>query len=100
VIATVGRAPWQQRPEAYSSSSNVNLCQPSWEILGFILLELVLLAGSRDSLRKYYLRVERLLGTLEAPERSVNHDERFSQGEENEREGCHKETGTGEASTN
>jgi hypothetical protein len=65
----------------YSSSSNANLCQPSWPALGFILLELVLLAGSRDALRKYYLRVERLLETLKAPERSLDHDQQFSSGE-------------------
>ena len=36
-----------------------NLCQANWSTLGFILLELVFLAGSRDALRKYYsLRVE------------------------------------------
>ena len=58
----------------YSSSNNANLCQPGWERLGFILLELVLLAGSRDALRKYYMRVERLLETSEAPERSLDHD--------------------------
>ena len=70
----------------YSSSNYVNFCQPDWRISGFVLLEIVLLAGSRDSLRKYYLRVERLLGNLEAPERSANHDQRFSSGEENDGE--------------
>ena len=58
----------------YSSLNNANLCQPSWPTLGFILLELVFLAGSRDALRKYYSRVERLLETPEAPERSLDHD--------------------------
>jgi len=47
--------------------------------LGFILLETTMFAGSRDSLKKYYSRVERLLGTLEPSERSVSHDQRFSQ---------------------
>ena len=54
-----------------------NFCQANWSTVGFILLGSVFLAGSRDALQKYYSRVERLLGTPEAPERSVNHDKRF-----------------------
>jgi hypothetical protein len=82
---------------AHFAPNNINLCQPSWPTLGFILLELVLLAGSRDSLRKYYQRVERLLGTLEAQERSVNHDQRFSPGEENKGKYLREETRAVEA---
>ena len=59
--------------------SHHNQCQLDWSTLGFILLETTMFAGSRDSLKKYYSRVERLLGTLEPSERSVSHDQRFSQ---------------------
>lgn len=48
---------------AHALSESTSLCQPSLQELGFILLEFILLAGSRDSLRKYYDRAERLLGT-------------------------------------
>ena len=44
-----------------------NLCQIGWPALGFLFLELVFLAGSRDTLRKYYARAERLLGTTCSP---------------------------------
>jgi hypothetical protein len=81
------------------SRHSINLCQPSWPTLGFILLELVLLAGSRDSLRKYYSRVERLLETPEAPERSLDHDQRISQGEGNEGEARSQETGDAKGTT-
>jgi hypothetical protein len=37
-----------------------------WAIVGLVLLEAVLLAGSRDALVKYYRRAERLLGTVES----------------------------------
>ena len=57
---------------AHFARHSINLCQPSWPTLGFILLELVLLAGSRDALRKYYMRVERLLGNQLTLERSAN----------------------------
>jgi len=80
---------------AHFSRHSLNLCQPGWLALGFILLELVLLAGSRDSLRKYYQRVERLLGHLEAPEGSANHDQRFSSREGNEEQGRREEVGVG-----
>jgi len=39
-----------------------NLCQIGLPAVGVIVLELVFLAGSRDTLRKYYARAERLLG--------------------------------------
>ena len=84
---------------AHSSRHGINFCQPSWPTLGFILLELVLLAGSRDSIRKYYSRVERLLETPEAPERSLDHDQRFSQGEGNAGETSSKETGDAKGTT-
>ena len=84
---------------AHFSRHSINLCQPSWPTFGFILLELVLLAGSRDSLRKYYSRVERLLETPEAPERSLDHDQRFSQGKGNAGETGGKETGDAEGTT-
>ncbi len=74
------------------ASTNISLCQPSWPTVGFILLEIVLLAGSRDALRKYYQRVERLLETPEAPKRSDDHDQRISPGEEDDREDRHQET--------
>lgn len=64
---------------AYSAkliSEKSNLCQPSWRHAGFILLEIVFLAGSRDSLRKYYRRVEQLLPDPKH-ERNPCHDERF-----------------------
>lgn len=51
-----------------------------WRLLpadaGFVVLAFVLLAGSRDALRKYYARVSRLLGTLSPEERSVHRDQR------------------------
>lgn len=81
---------------AYFISKGASICQPSWWSLGFVLLEIVLLAGSRDSLRKYYLRAERLLGTQRTLGRSTNHDQRFSQGEGNEREERREETRAGE----
>ncbi len=81
------------------ASTNINLCQPSWPTLGFILLELVLLAGSRDALKKYYSRVERLLETPEAPKRSVDHDQRISSGQRDDNEGRSQETGNGETAT-
>lgn len=37
-----------------------------WIDLGFVALSLVLFVGSRDMLRKYYLRVSQLLGTLQS----------------------------------
>jgi len=59
------------------ASESAGLCQPSWQHIGFILLELVFLAGSRDSLRKYYRRVEQLLPSSNN-ERNQNQDERIS----------------------
>jgi hypothetical protein len=38
-----------------------------WSSLGFVLLELVLLAGSRDALQKYYRRAEQLLRARSNP---------------------------------
>jgi len=84
---------------AHFSRHGINLCQPIWPTLGFILLELVFLAGSRDALRKYYSRVERLLETTEAPERSLDHDERFSLGEGNAEETRSKEAGDTKGTT-
>ncbi|MBW3596957.1 MAG: hypothetical protein KY475_06745 [Planctomycetes bacterium] len=37
---------------------------PLWMVTGFVLLETVLVAGSRDALRRYYTRGTRLLGVL------------------------------------
>jgi hypothetical protein len=39
------------------------LWQQGWSIAGFIALEATLLAGSRDTLRKYYCRTRQLLNT-------------------------------------
>ena len=50
-----------------------------WTVVGFLLLECVLLAGSRDALAKCYRRAERLLGTLGPENGSFRHDERVSQ---------------------
>ena len=58
-------------------AESANQCQPVWQHLGFVLLEVVFLAGSRDSLRKYYRRVEQLLPGSRI-ERNQSHDERFS----------------------
>ena len=49
----------------------------AWAIVGLAFIETVFFAGSRDALRKYYSRAERLLGTLALQERSDNHDERL-----------------------
>ncbi len=53
----------------------------AWSITGLIFIEAVFLAGSRDALRKYYARAERLLGTLALHERSDPHDERLPSSE-------------------
>lgn len=84
---------------AHLSRHGTTLYQQIWPALGFILLELVFLAGSRDALRKYYSRVERLLETPEAPERSLDHDQRISQGEGNEGEARSQETGDAKGTT-
>jgi hypothetical protein len=47
--------------------------------LGIFILCLVLFAGSRDALAKYYSRTERLVGRLSQEERSP-HDKRLPQG--------------------
>jgi hypothetical protein len=63
------------------------LAYPTWRIsagaglfqptdLGFLLVQAVFLAASRDALRRYYQRSAILLGTRE---RQVNHDERTRQ---------------------
>lgn len=39
-----------------------------WSTLGFLVLEVVLFAASRDSLRRYYSRASQLLGTVETSE--------------------------------
>jgi len=78
---------------AYVISTNLALCPPSKTILTFIALEVVLFAGSRDTLRKYYRRAERLLGNLELQERSSGHDQWLSPSEaDNSQEGS-EETG-------
>lgn len=43
-------------------SPSGNLCQIGLPTVGFMFLELVFFAGSRDALSKYYARAERLLG--------------------------------------
>ena len=52
---------------AADASLPSNLCQVGWPALGFVFLELVFFAGSRDTLRKYYARAEGLLGTTCPP---------------------------------
>ena len=42
----------------------------SWPGAGFLALEIVLFAGSRDTLRKYYARTRQLLNTHGLPERT------------------------------
>ena len=49
----------------------------AWAIVGLVFIQSVFFAGSRDALRKYYSRAERLLGTLTLQERSDHHDERL-----------------------
>lgn len=53
------------------------MCRTGWNNVFVIILELVLLAGSRDALKKYYSRVERLLGSLSPHDRSIYHDKRY-----------------------
>ena len=38
-----------------------------WTAFGFVILEIILFIGSRDTLRKYYRRAERLLGESVPP---------------------------------
>ncbi len=57
-------------------SNGRSLCSVGWSDLGFAVIQLILLAGSRDTLRKYYSRMERLLGTFSTEERSASDDER------------------------
>ena len=47
-----------------------------WADLGFVIVEAVLLAASRDALRKYYSRVSQVLGPDEIRRRGACHDER------------------------
>jgi hypothetical protein len=68
-----------------------------WTVLGFVVLEIILFIGSRDTLQKYYSRAERLLGNLELQERSTSHDERVSSREADAGEAGGEETGTGSA---
>ena len=58
---------------AFAAEVNLlsNLCQVGWPALGFLFLELVFFAGSRDALYKYYARAERLLGTTCSEEGDV-----------------------------
>lgn len=60
-------------------SGKVGLCGGGFRDVGVVLLELVLLASSRDALKKYYSRVARLLGTLPTLDRSLSHDQRYRQ---------------------
>lgn len=50
----------------------------AWSVAGLVVLQAVLFATSRDTLRKYYSRAERLLGALPVPERSPRHVQRLS----------------------
>jgi hypothetical protein len=67
-----------------------------WADLGFLFIEGVFLAASRDALRNYYRRSAILLGTQE---RTVSHDQRTRQRRRRERveEGqeANKKTGSG-----
>ena len=57
-----------------------SICRDGFSHVGVVLLEAVLLAASRDALKKYYDRVERLLGTLPPEERKTAHDQWNRQG--------------------
>lgn len=82
----------------YSAANRIAAWRPSKFTITFIILEVVLLAGSRDALRKYYSRAERLLGTLDLQKRSTSHDERVSRSGTGpgKAEVCCKETGAAE----
>ena len=69
-----------------------SVCGGGWRLASVVLLEMVLLAGSRDALRKYYRRVERLLGTLETPDERSHHDQRYRQEEGSGGEVAQEET--------
>ena len=58
-------------------SGNKDAVLSMWAIVGLVFIQSVFFAGSRDALRKYYSRAERLLGTLTLHERSDHHDERL-----------------------
>ena len=56
---------------AVEVGSGANLCQIGLPAVGFLFLELVFFAGSRDALFKYYARAERLLGTSSSQDGDV-----------------------------
>ena len=58
-----------------------DLCEIGLPTAGCLFLELVFLAGSRDALRKYYARAERLLGTTI----SQDGDEKMTNGYDHEK---------------
>ncbi|HKQ47599.1 MAG TPA: hypothetical protein VJZ71_05990 [Phycisphaerae bacterium] len=47
-----------------------------WTDFGFVMVEAVLLAASRDALRKYYERVSQVLRSAESRRKGDSHDER------------------------
>ncbi len=71
---------------AYAVGNSLAICPPTGVSFAFFALEIVLLAGSRDALRKYYRRAERLLSNLQLQERSVSHDKRVSSQERDDSE--------------
>ncbi len=52
---------------SYATATHLALWPPAKTVVTFIALEVVLFAGSRDTLRKYYRRAERLLGNGDVP---------------------------------
>lgn len=62
---------------AYLASEPDQFCNSVGQHLMFVVLELIFVAASRDTLEKYYVRVAQLFSSP-VRERSVNDDQRFS----------------------
>jgi hypothetical protein len=54
---------------AYLNAEGFNVSRQGWLTVGVLLLEIILFAGSRDCLRKYYSRTQELLNYPSIPER-------------------------------
>jgi hypothetical protein len=54
---------------AYLNAEGFDVSRQGWLTVGFLLLEIVLFAGARDCLRKYYVRTQELLNDTQPYER-------------------------------